>query len=268
MDRTDIAYLINTTPKYFFLLPFHLTMLKRYAGNMRWPVYLATEAPVTHPILQHILEHFPFVTILPLKETQEGFLESRAAATAALPPSIQYVFPIQEDFILERIPFWNLIEQATYILDTNDSVQSLRFMPCPGPTGAQTFGDTLWRILSYPEDGYLFTFQATLWRREAYQDYMNSLLQEINKAFGHPLTPQQKVEIQIRMNVAEVAFGQKILSEQAGLHLAWPREGAQPNAVYLSPWPYRPTAVVRGKLEDWAEELAEREGVSLAPSMR
>lgn len=267
MNRTDIAYLINTTPKYFYLLPLHLTLLERYA-SLQWPVFIATEASLTDPTLTYISKHFPSVKFLPLTEAQEGFLESRAAATAALPADIQYVFPIQEDFLLERTPLWESIQEAVNLLDTYDSVKSVRFMPCPGPTSNQTFGETEWRLLSYPEDTYVFTFQATLWRREAYQGYMDSLLQEIQKAFGSPLTPQQKVEIQIRMNVAEIEFGQKLLVKQGGLHLAWARQGAQPNAVYLSPWPYRPTAVVRGKLEGWAEELAHREGVGLGPSLR
>jgi hypothetical protein len=33
--------------------------------------------------------------------------------------------------------------------------------------------------------------------------------------------------------------------------------------VYLSPWPYRPTAIVHGRLEPWAAELGLREGVPL-----
>lgn len=268
MDRSSIAYLINTTPKYFYLLPLHLTMLKRYAPQLKWPVYLATEVPLTDPMLKYIQTNFPDVTVLPLTQEQEGFLESRAAAVAALPSNIQYVFPIQEDFLLERSPMEGAIHNAIHILDTNDSVQSIRVMPCPGPVGVETFDTTCWRILQYPKDKYLFTFQATLWRREAYEDYMNVLLEEIKKAFGCPLTPAQKVEIQIAMNIAEVEFGQSLLVKQGGLHLAWPRAGVQPNAVYLSPWPYRPTAVVRGKLEAWAEELAHREGVGLEPSLR
>jgi hypothetical protein len=263
-----VAYLINTTPKYFYLLPLHLTLLKRYAPQMKWPVYLATEAPLTDPMLKYIQEKFPEVTILSLTQEQEGFLESRAAAVAALPSSIDYVFPIQEDFLLERSPLTEAIRSALELLELNNSILSVRFMPCPGPSCPETFGYTSWRILQYPQDSYLFTFQATLWRREAYQEYMDTLLGEIKKAFPHPLTPAQRVEIQIRMNVAEVEFGQRLLVKQGGLHLAWPRQGSQPNAVYLSPWPYRPTAVVRGKLEAWAEELAEREGVGLKPSYR
>jgi hypothetical protein len=202
-------------------------------------------------------------------ESQEGFLESRLAASKALPPSIQYIFPIQEDFLLERTPMWGAIEEAVQFFEDCSSVHSVRLMPCPGPVAQDTtFNDTEWRVLDYPQDTYLFTYQATLWRREAYDEYLSSVLQLIDKTFGAPLTPAQKVEIQIRMNIAEIAMGQNLLVRQGGLHLAWPRQGSQPNAVYLSPWPYRPTAVVRGQLEAWAEELAHREGVGLAPSLR
>jgi hypothetical protein len=262
-----VAYLINTTPKYFYLLPLHFTLLERYGElegkDIPFKVFLATEVH-THPMLSYISERFPWVTIIPLTEDQEGFLESRAAATAALPADIEYVFPIQEDFLLERTPMWTAFQDAIDILGEYTSVQSMRFMPCPGPSAKDSdFGTTQWKILSYPEDTYVFTFQATLWRREAYEKYMNLLLEEIKNTFGFPLTRQQKVEIQIRRNVAEIDFGQKLLTRQGGLHLAWPRQGVQPNAVYLSPWPYRPTAVVQGKLESWAEELSEREGLVL-----
>jgi hypothetical protein len=34
----------------------------------------------------------------------------------------------------------------------------------------------------------------------------------------------------------------------------------------LCPWPYRPTAIVKGRLEPWAEELGRREGFNLKPA--
>ena len=42
-------------------------------------------------------------------------------------------------------------------------------------------------------------------------------------------------------------------------HIAFERAGPWKNAVFLSPFPYRPTAIVRGELEAWARELMERE---------
>lgn len=251
MNRQDIAYLINTTPKYFFLLPLHLTLLERYAPELSWPVFVATEAPEKLTL---------DVNIIPLTQDNEGFLESRLSATKLLPPNIQYVLPMQDDFLLEGRPMANVIQEAAKLLDTT-SVSSLRLMPCPGPKGDKSIN--AWRVLDFDLDSLVFTYQATLWRRSAYEKFLENLLKEIKIAFG-PLTPKQKAEVQIKMNVAEIKMGQDCLRHMKGTHLAWPREGKQPNAVYLSAWPYRPTAVVNGKLQEWAMDLADREGVSLS----
>jgi hypothetical protein len=266
MNRTDVAYLINTTPKYFYLLRLHLTLLQRYASNMKWPVYLATEEP-NHTTVKELQSEFSFLQIIPLSHEQEGFIESRAVATDLLPKSIRYVFPIQEDFLLERRPVEDIFEEALEILDSDEDVKSLRLMPCPGPKGDLKYRGLKWIMLDEKTDQYLFTYQATLWRREAYSTFMNFFTDLLN---SKPLTPQQKNKIAIHDNVCEVEIGKRVLTDQGGTHLAYPRAGLWPNAVYLSAWPYRPTAVVKGKLEVWAEELADRERVLLAvgPSLR
>lgn len=268
MERTDIAYLINTTPKYFYLLRLHITLLKRYAKGMKWPVYIATEEP-NHYSIQEIQTLFPDVSILPLTQEQEGFLDSRAAACQALPSEIKYVFPIQEDFLLEARPLWGVFEHGLKILDRDSNVSSLRVMPCPGPRGKKEYYGTNWKILQFGLDDYLFTYQASVWRRSSYQAYMDHLSTYLNSM---KLSQKEKNRMAIHDNIAEVKFGQELLvsMNEAALHLAWPREGEQSNAVYLAPWPYRPTAVVRGKLMDWAVDLAARERVelSLGPSLR
>jgi hypothetical protein len=268
MDREDIAYLINTTPKYFYMLKLHITLLKRYAKHLTWPVYIATEEPVNYYI-QEIQKLFPDVQIIPLTQEQEGFLDSRAVASAALPEEIQYVFPIQEDFLLEARPLWKVFEHACSLLDRFPDVHSLRMMPCPAPRGKKVFMNTDWKILQFGLDDYLFTYQATLWRRSSYQEYMNRLCAYLNSM---NLSQKEKNKMAIDNNIAEVKFGQEVLvgMDEEALHLAWPREGEHPNAVYLAPWPYRPTAVVRGKLMEWAVDLASRERVELSagPSLR
>lgn len=79
------------------------------------------------------------------------------------------------------------------------------------------------------------------------------------------IPPGSQNKLAIKVNIAEIMRGQEILFSlgKGKIHLAWPREGSHPNAVYLCPWPYRPTAVVRGNLESWAVDLANREGVCL-----
>ena len=259
MDRTDVAYLINSTPKYYYILDLHLTMLWRYAPSLKWNVYLATEEPL-HPCIQHLQMKFPALQILPLTTKEESFFDSRLAASRKLPPEIRYVLPMQDDFLLEARPLEAVFKELFEVFDMNPAIHSARLMPCPGPHPDNTrFGFTNWKVLSEKDD-MLFTYQATVWRRDAYEAYFLSLCKRIE-----PLAPQEKNRVAIQDNLAEIATGQNMLRAMGGVHLAWPREGKQSNAVYLCPWPYRPTAIVRGRLQDWAVDLAGREGVVASP---
>jgi hypothetical protein len=204
------------------------------------------------------------VKVIPLKQADRFFLESRLAATLALPPEITYVFPIQEDFLLERRPDAEAIKEATTLLDSMTDFSSLRFMPCPGPVTTQTSG---WASLKGCE--YQFSFQATLWKRDDYCLFLSAIL-DMEHAFVHMCPPnlsddKRKKWLQVDFNIAENQYGQRKFLEVLGQksHLGWVRQGKQSNAVYLSPWPYRPTAVEKGVLGQWAIDLAKREGYSL-----
>jgi len=261
MDRQDVCILLNSTPKYFFMLPLQLTMLRRYAPMLKWPIYFATEVP-QDPIAKQLKEEFQ-VTILPLPQEESGFLESRQTALSMLPSEILYVLPLQEDFLLDRSPDVQNLLDALFILDTDRNVSSLRLMPCPGPHKEDTLyvKEKPWRILG-PKNNYIFTYQATLWRRLDLNIYLTALLQSIEKDFKNRSQADEKY-LALTNNVGENHYGQKVLKQclPDTLHLCWPRAHENPNAVYLCPWPYRPTAVTRGKLEPFAEELFRREGV-------
>jgi hypothetical protein len=136
-------------------------------------------------------------------------------------------------------------------------------MPCPGPheSDVSYVKEKPWKILS-EKNIYLFTYQATLWRRMDLTIYFETLLRSIEKDFGKRGENEKKY-LALTSNIGENHYGQKVLKQclENTLHLCWPRAHQNPNAVYLCPWPYRPTAVVRGKLEAFAEELFRREGV-------
>ena len=263
MNRTDIAYLINSTPKYYYLLPLHLLLVRRYAPELAWPIYIASEEP-EHPILAECVNTYG-VKILPLKQSDRFFLESRLAATLALPPEIKCVFPIQEDFLLERKPDGEVIKEAATLLESMPDLSSIRFMPCPGPPTTQKVG---WASLKGTH--YMFSYQATLWNRGDYLLFLSAVL---DMGGFESLCPpnlsddKRKKWLQVDFNIAENQFGQQKFAEILGnkTHLGWVRQGKQPNAVYLSPWPYRPTAVEKGILGQWAIDLAKREGCPLTP---
>jgi hypothetical protein len=266
MDK--VAYLVNSTPKYFYLLPLHFQLIRRYAPTLPFDLFLATEVP-EHPICRRVGDEFG-VTIIPLKEGEAGFLDSRKAALQWLigQGEHHYVLPMQEDFLLDRAPDFPALRAAVQLLaDSSGEIASVRLMPCPGPLGP-ILAHNAFATIRPETDNYGFVFQATLWRLDACFAWYEALCAKLEAEWPRATTkPEKRIMIEVRFNFAENLEGQKFFWKFFGgrrqRHVGWRREGPWRNAVYLSPWPYRPTAIVQGKLEAFAAELAEREGFSL-----
>jgi hypothetical protein len=262
MDRTDVAYLVNSCPKYFYILPLHFALIRLYAPSLAWPLFLATEVP-DHPVVVQVARDFN-VTVIRLPVAAAGFLDSRRAATAALSAGIRYVFPMQEDFLLDRPPAAEAIEQSLAMLDGDPSITQLRYMPCPGPAETDSCIGDPWYILNPENNTYMYSFQATMWRREDFQTWYNALTAYRDRALeGKNLTESERVRYEVRVNLAENAEGQQLFRKTfppPRTHLAHKRAHKAANAVFMSPWPYRPTAIVAGVLQPWAKEMGEREG--------
>jgi hypothetical protein len=264
MDRTDVAIVVNTCPKYFYILEAHFGLLRRYGEACKWPVYLATEKPDEYAI-QMVAKKYA-VNIIPLAKEHSDFLESRIAAMDALPPSIQYVLPLQEDFLLERPGVDPVaLKDGLDLFDSNHLIQSIRLMPCPGASARETFAEG-WKQLQANDP--MFSYQATLWRRQTYRNYLFRLVRLIQEEYPNiqPLTPEWN-QFAVRNNPAEKHIGLSLLDSMfpQAIHLCWARKASWANAVYWCPWPYRPTAIVNGLLEPWAAELIRREGFVANP---
>lgn len=267
VDRSDVAYVVNSTTAYHFIVPFHFTMLRRYCPDLKWPIFFATETGTT-PLTQ-LLQDAYAVEPLYLPVNANGFFESRLATLEALQlrGGIRYVVLMQDDFLVEA-PFDDkALRELFATMDADPTVASARCMPCPGPDTPRTSG---WVPLTRESSrGFGFSYQATLWRLDACIAWYQRLVDVLDRAAprGRSNT-EDRLHIELRTNLGENAQGQTefwALSEQLGWkHVAWARRGRWPNAVYLSPIPYRPTAIVRGRLEEWAAELAKREGVVLS----
>ena len=259
MNRTDVAIVVNTCPKYFYLLDACFGLIRRYADECKWPIYLATEFP-THPVVESVLAKHR-VQLLPLPLEDSDFLQSRVAAMKMIPQQIQYILPLQEDFLLERVIDSRALTSAVQLLDKDQMIQGIRLMPCPGGSLKNFVGN--WEVLG-PDD-LIFSYQATLWRKDIYTKYISTLIRrglEDNQL--KPLTPEWNMYC-IRQNPAETFLGLSLLKSlvRDGVYLCWPRKASWANAVYWCPWPYRPTAVVQGVLQPWAKELIRREGFVL-----
>lgn len=260
MDRQDVCILINSTPRYFPVLELQVKLLRRYASRLHWTIFFATEA-ASSPFVKNLQKTFG-IEVIALEENETGFLESREAALRKLPKTYSYVLSLQEDFLLDREPMYEKLAEACRILDMDRNVGSLRLMPCPGPMEKDLLyhSEMKWKVLT-EDDAMTFTYQATLWRVYDLHTYYKTLLTSIEKDFPTATTPEQKKTIALKMNCAETQYGQSKLRRNPNvLHLCWERAGAWANAVYLCPFPYRPTAIVQGKIEPFAQELSKREG--------
>ena len=258
MNKNNIAYLINSTPKYYYILELHLVLLRRYAPNLKWQVYLATEVP-DHPMCKLLEEKYD-VKLLVLEKENSSFLTSRKRALELLPEEISLVLPMQEDFLLERFIDEETIENSIRYLNGYPTMVSIRYMPCPGPSDKNKIY-TKWLGITQEYDTYGFTFQATLWKRWACQQWYNAITEKV-KSFNNSID-SKKLEVDI--NIAENTDGQQLYYSTFKdlIQIGWPRAYKASNAVYHCPWPYRPTAIIKGVLQPFAKELAVREGVNI-----
>lgn len=266
MSLERIAYLVNSTPRYYGLLPIHFQLIRRYFPEAPFDLILATEVP-EHPICVHVAENFG-VKLLQIYKEDAGFLDSRTAALRDLAAlrRYDYVIPVQEDFLLDRSPFLVWLEGCLSILRTNTKIASIRLMPSPGPEGPECPQWSGFREVTAQTDTYGFTFQATLWRLDACLSWYEFLCNKLEVAAPRATTdPKARIHLEVRQNFAENADGQQLFWKWSAAygysHIGWKRAGPWSNSVYLCPWPYRPTAIVQGKLEPWAAEMIKREGL-------
>ena len=257
------AIVINTCPKYFYLLDGMVGLLRRYSSNLDWPIYLATEEFGNTLVQQCVLKYK--LELLKLDSRDSDFFSSRYAAMKLLPETVEYILPLQDDFFLER-PGVNIgiFEDAKCILDMYPEVQSIRLMPCPGGRGTQMLEGTRWVILK-PENGdMMFCYQATIWRKQIYLEFMKEMLNYTRQQLpDFKEGSKEWSRFAVDSNPAELQIGTEALMRccpENSIHICWMRHAAWPNAVYWCPFPYRPTAVVKGVFQPWAKELLQREG--------
>lgn len=250
------ALLIQSTPSYYWLLPGTIGLLARYARDLLPHIYIPTEIP-DHPVIQWLRETYNVQT-LPMTDTD--FLESRLAGARALPSSVSLILPIQEDFLLER-PGVNLaaLRDLLQMFATSPTLLTARLMPCPGPR-ATVGGDPDWATLKGSD--MLVSYQATVWRRDVYERFFERLLTYVAANCKAAKGSRAYNRYAIDVNPAETDVGQTLIQTlyPEGYHLGWRRAGPWSNAVYMCPFPYRPTAIVKGVFQPFAKELLEREG--------
>ena len=150
---------------------------------------------------------------------------------------------MQEDFIVQRKVNNELLLKYFDILKENQNIGYIRLMPCPGPEGKEYIINNVKFKEINKNSEYSFSFQATIWN-------INFFL-ESSKRYTNSIW------------ALEGYLSKKLTRFKDILLLGFIRPNKHRDAVLKAPIPYRPTAIVRGKLQDWAKKLLEENGIKI-----
>ena len=227
-------------------------LIRRYATGLKWPIYLASaglddeKKAMMMAAGVHVMEQGP---------ENGDFLESRIEALRILRESFSFVLLLQDDFFLDRAPNYDALEETVRMMTENPEIVCTRLMPCPGPTGDVVLGK--WKEIVVDPYCY-FSFQAGVWSIP----WLMRFFEEVVRRATPLMTkyPQySRNQFWLLVNPCETGVGTDVAVELGGRFVGWPRAGRWSNAVYLSPWPYRPTAIEKGVIQPWATEMLKRE---------
>ena len=250
----SVCVLINSCKKYNYLALAACKLIKRYAPDLKWPVYFATGG-LTDEQKEDVLG-LGFTYMEQSDNENADFIESRLYALRLLQKDYAFVLLLQDDFFLDRQPDYVALDKTVDMMTENPAVVCTRLMPCPGPTGSEWLS---WREIVVDPYCY-FSFQAGIWSTGWLITFFEGVVRKSQGLFGK--YPQySRNQFWLLVNPCETEAGTDVAVELGGLFVGWPRVGRWSNAVYLSPWPYRPTAVEKGVLQPWASEMLKREGL-------
>jgi hypothetical protein len=249
----SVCVLINSCPKYNHLAVFSCCLIRRYAASLAWPIYLAT-ADLRQE--EHAMLMAAGVKVIEQGPENTDFIESRIEALRLLQREFSFILLLQDDFFLDRTPDYNALQSTITMMSQNKEVVCTRLMPCPEPTGPN-FGK-IWQCIAVDPYCY-FSFQATIWSLPWLLRFFEGVFRKSQDLFTK-YSQFSRNQFWLLINPCEKQVGTEVAVELGGNFVGFSRKGPWSNAVYLSPWPYRPTAVERGVLQPWAIEMIKREG--------
>jgi len=252
--------LINTCPKYKQFAINQCILIRRYAKDLKWPVYLASSELTQEEIKQLKLLHILIIAQTP--EENLDFVESRIHALKILEKKHEFVLLLQDDFMLDRDIDYASLSETILMMIYNRNIPCVRLMPCPRPTGP-VFKEK-WQLID-PEEECYFSFQAAIWSTSWVRRFFEAVIIKSEPLYKQytEYTNYTRNQFWLYKNPCEREIGCEVAKELlAGGHfVGYPRAGNWSNAVYLSPWPYRPTAIEKGVVQEFAKELLQREGL-------
>ena len=224
----NTAIFISSTPKYSFIWDTFFTLLRNNWENCPYPIYFISTGDT-----EYLTEKYN-INIEKI-EKDLGFLESYRYLCQKYKEKYSHFILLQEDYLIEKKVNQKTLDEYEKILFEKENIGFIRTMPCPGPKGEKRrFGDIELRKINKNED-YSFCFQSSFWNLEYFFDFTKI---PKNSPSG-----------------SENFLAKKMRRCRKKENWGFIRPFKESHAVYESPIPYRPTAIVKGKLQGWAKKL-------------
>jgi hypothetical protein len=98
MDRDDIAYVVQTCRRDFYLLDLHFTLLLKYGAQIKWPKYVLCTDEAHYSQQANFYEKYPGIYAI-------QYLDQ-------IPAKIKYICLTHSEVFLEEEPCADIIEKA------------------------------------------------------------------------------------------------------------------------------------------------------------
>lgn len=104
MDRDDIAYVVQTCRRDFYLLDLHFTLLGKNGAQIKWPKYVICTDHAHYSQQANFYEKYPGISSI---QTLED-----------IPAKIKYICLTHTEVFLEEAPCSDILEKALAIVSS------------------------------------------------------------------------------------------------------------------------------------------------------
>ena len=252
--KPSTAIIISSTKKCAYIWITFFSLLFKHWSDCEYPIFFTSDDDENNN-LEKLKNKFN-INILKL-EKDLGFMPGYEYILNNIKDKYTNAIFLQDDFLIEKKVDSEFIKKCVKIMESDSNIGYIRLMPCPGPKGKKIkYGDiTLGEIRNNGLlPGFSFSNQAAIYNIE----FLSKIISKIDyNPIEHPFHKAWGFERELTKKLED--FDNQLLG--------FIRKSPNANSVYDSPIPYRPTAIVGGKLEEWAKKLLVgdvREGFDVA----
>lgn len=224
----NTAIIVASTKKYSYIWDIFFLFLRKNWPDCELPIYFISDGDPSYLSKYGVNVHKLDVDI--------GFLNSYEFMMKQISTQYENIILMQEDFLVENIVDNDLIMKLIKIITNNKKIGYIRLKPEPGPNHDDYIIDDVVLGRFGNKQRYLFSYQITMWNIKHLTNLLNSYK---NRPPG--------------IWSAEKDLTRILTTRKNNLLLGIKK-------CDKCPIPYTATAIVRGKLQDWAAKMIMANG--------